>query len=59
MRNHTFHKQKIMNLLYVYISLSVLKEPFNYLDTKAFAGKSTINHHDTCQKQSTGNDLIF
>lgn len=42
--------------LYKFVS----KEPFNYLEnTTAFAGKSSVNHHETSQKQSTGKDLIF
>lgn len=36
------------------------KEPFKYLEsTKSFEGISTVNLHDTSQKQSTGKNFIF
>lgn len=43
-----------------FTSLSLLKEPFNYLEsTKSFEEISTVSLHDTSQKQSTGKDFIF
>lgn len=46
--------------MYVYTSLSLLEEHFNYLEsTNSFEGISTVNLHHTSQKQSTGKDIIF